>query len=76
VFSGVPRRLIWDLAPGHHVLRAAGGATLDLDGHPLRLDYGFDSLSDIVKAIGQRQTFVAVSGPDLAKEIINALAAH
>jgi myo-inositol-1(or 4)-monophosphatase len=65
---------IWDLAPGQHILHAAGGATLDLDGRPLQLDHDFDSLSHIAKAMGQRQKFVAASGPDLAKEIINALA--
>jgi fructose-1,6-bisphosphatase/inositol monophosphatase family enzyme len=60
---------IWDLAPGHHILHSAGGTTLDLNGRPLNLDHGFDSLSDITQAMSRRQRFVAASSHALAKEI-------
>ncbi|GAA2406027.1 hypothetical protein GCM10010191_12520 [Actinomadura vinacea] len=64
---------IWDLAPGHHILHAAGGTALDLNGRPLKLDHGFDSLSDIARAMNQRQKFVAASHRHLAGEIIRTL---
>ncbi|GIH20909.1 inositol monophosphatase family protein [Rugosimonospora africana] len=64
---------IWDLAPGHYVLDAAGGTVLDLTGRPLPLDYNLDSLDDIAKAMNPRQTFVAAGSDQLAREILLSL---
>lgn len=64
---------IWDLAPGHHILHSAGGTVLDLDGNPLQLDHGLDSLDDIARAMGRRRRFVAASDTDLAKEVLRSL---
>jgi myo-inositol-1(or 4)-monophosphatase len=64
---------IWDLAPGHYILNAAGGTVLDLRGRPLSLDYGLNSLSDIAKAMDARQKFVAAGNLSLAEEILDAL---
>lgn len=64
---------IWDLAPGHYVLEAAGGVVLDLDGVPLTLDYGLNSQSDIARAMQPRQKFVAAGSEQLAQEIVRAL---
>lgn len=63
---------IWDLAPGQHILQAAGGTVLDLNGNPLELNHGLDTLSDIAGAMNRRQKFVAAS-PGLAKEILHHL---
>jgi myo-inositol-1(or 4)-monophosphatase len=64
---------IWDLAPGHHVLLAAGGVVLDLHGRPIPLDYGLGSLSDIANAMSGRRQFVAASSLPLAEEILTTL---
>lgn len=63
----------WDLAPGHHILHAAGGAVIDLQGNPISLDYQFDSLHDIADAMNRRQGFVAAGSTELAQEILNEL---
>jgi myo-inositol-1(or 4)-monophosphatase len=64
---------IWDLSPGHYVLHAAGGAVLDLEGVPIPLDYGLDSLGDIVGAMNGRRRFVAAGSEKLAREILGRL---
>jgi myo-inositol-1(or 4)-monophosphatase len=64
---------VWDLAPGHYILHAAGGTVLDLDGKPVPLDYGFNSLQDITAAMDRRQRFVAAGSTQLATEIVATL---
>jgi myo-inositol-1(or 4)-monophosphatase len=64
---------IWDLAPGHHILHAAGGAVLDLQGNPISMDYGLDSLDDIAEAMNGRRKFVAAGSEELAREILSTL---
>ena len=64
---------IWDLAPGHYILNAAGGTVLDLEGRPVSLNYGLNSLSDIATAMTPRQKFVAAGSRDLATEILDSL---
>ncbi|MBO3740333.1 inositol monophosphatase family protein [Actinoplanes flavus] len=64
---------VWDLAPGHYILHASGGTVLDLEGKPVPLDYGFDTFSEVAKAMDRRQRFVAAGNLDLAKEIVSAL---
>jgi myo-inositol-1(or 4)-monophosphatase len=64
---------IWDLAPGHYILHAAGGTILALDGEPLSLDYGLTSLSGITTAMTPRQKFIAAATPQLARQILDAL---
>jgi len=64
---------IWDLAPGHYVLHAAGGTTLTLDGATLPLDHGLTTLADIAKAMAPRQTFIAAASPQLARQILSTL---
>ncbi|MEV7231226.1 inositol monophosphatase family protein [Polymorphospora sp. NPDC051019] len=64
---------IWDLAPGHYILTAAGGTVMDLEGRPLSLDYKLDSISDIADAMERRQAFVAAGSEQLALEIIDTL---
>lgn len=64
---------IWDLSPGHYFLHAAGGAVVDLQGEPISLDYGLDSLDDIARAMDIRQRFVAARSTDLAREIVRTL---
>ncbi len=66
---------IWDLAPGHYILEAAGGTVLDLDGDPVSLDYGLNSQTDIARAMEPRQKFVAAGSEQLAREIVRALKA-
>ncbi|WP_405058620.1 hypothetical protein OG474_38645 [Kribbella sp. NBC_01505] len=61
----------WDFLPGHYVLHAAGGTAIDLEGEPISLDYGFNSLGDISQAMEGKQKFVATSDPALAEEIRN-----
>ncbi|WP_213450891.1 inositol monophosphatase family protein [Rhizomonospora bruguierae] len=65
---------IWDLAPGHYILTAAGGVVVDLDGDPITLDYELDSKANIAKAMDRRQTFIAAGSEQLAREIAQALA--
>jgi myo-inositol-1(or 4)-monophosphatase len=64
---------IWDLAPGHHVLAAAGGTVVDLDGSPIDLDYGLQSIDDIARAMTGRRRFVAAGSSELAQEIVAVL---
>ncbi|MGP3918258.1 inositol monophosphatase family protein [Nonomuraea sp. 10N515B] len=64
---------VWDLAPGHYVLDAAGGVVLDLEGRPISLDYGFGSLADINRAMDRRQAFVAASSAPLAHDILASM---
>lgn len=64
---------IWDLAPGHHILHAAGGTVLDIKGETLSLDYGLNSLDEIGEAMNPRQKFVAAGSLELATEILGAL---
>lgn len=64
---------IWDLAPGHYVLDAAGGTVIDLHGNTLPLDYGLDTLAGINAAMDARRMFIAAGGPALAHEILAAL---
>jgi myo-inositol-1(or 4)-monophosphatase len=64
---------VWDLTPGHYILHAAGGTVVDLQGDPISLDCGFDSLQGIAAAMSGRQTFVAAGSPELAQEIVKTL---
>jgi myo-inositol-1(or 4)-monophosphatase len=64
---------IWDLAPGHYILRSAGGAVIDLDGNPLPLDQHWTSMADIASAMDRRQKFIAASTPELAHSILAVL---
>ena len=64
---------VWDLAPGHYILCAAGGVVLDLDGGLLSLDYRLNSDADIAGAMERRQKFVAAGSDELAREILRAL---
>jgi myo-inositol-1(or 4)-monophosphatase len=64
---------IWDLAPGHYILNAAGGAVLDLQGTPISLDYQLDSLGNIADAMNRRQKFVAAGSNKLAQEVLRVL---
>lgn len=64
---------IWDLAPGHYILHAAGGTVIDLDGQPVPLDAGLTTLADIGKAMNQRKKFIAAPDASLAAQIREAL---
>lgn len=64
---------IWDLSPGQYILYAAGGVVVDLQGEPIALDCGFQSLDDIAAAMSGRRRFVAAGTPELAQEIVTAL---
>ncbi len=64
---------VWDLAPGHYYLAAAGGVVVDLEGKPIPLDYNFRSLADISAEMDRRQHFVAAGSQQLADEIVAAL---
>jgi myo-inositol-1(or 4)-monophosphatase len=64
---------IWDLAPGHYILYAAGGAIIDLQGNELPLDYGLSNLESISAAMNQRRKFVAAGHLSLAHEILKCL---
>jgi myo-inositol-1(or 4)-monophosphatase len=66
---------IWDLAPGHYILAAAGGTVLDLNGRPLSLDYGLTSQADIARAMEPRQRFIAAGSEQLAQELARILGA-
>ncbi|MBP2357597.1 myo-inositol-1(or 4)-monophosphatase [Kribbella aluminosa] len=59
----------WDFLPGHFILHAAGGVAIDLTGEPIGLDYGFNSLPEINKAMGVKRKFVAAGSRALAEEI-------
>ncbi|GAB2494030.1 hypothetical protein GCM10027063_36840 [Promicromonospora xylanilytica] len=60
----------WDLSPGHYVLHAAGGTTIDLDGAPIALDYGLNDLAEINRTMGERRKFIAAGNPGLAQELL------
>jgi fructose-1,6-bisphosphatase/inositol monophosphatase family enzyme len=64
----------WDLSPGHYILHAAGGVTIDLRGDPITLDYGLNSLPEINETMNTRQKFIAAGSPGLAEEIRQAVA--
>ena len=64
---------IWDLAPDHYILHAAGSTVTDPDGNPIPLDAGFTTLADINKAMKQRQKFIAAPDAALATAIQEAL---
>ncbi|WP_344861738.1 inositol monophosphatase family protein [Planomonospora alba] len=64
---------VWDLAPGHYILNAAGGVVVDLQGRPIPLDYQFGTVADIGKAMDRRQKFIAASSLSLAQDIVAAL---
>jgi myo-inositol-1(or 4)-monophosphatase len=64
---------IWDLAPGHYILTAAGGVVVDLEGDDVPLDYRLKSKSDIAEAMEPRQPFIATGSRQLADEIVRAL---
>ena len=60
---------VWDLSPGHYVLHAAGGTTIDLDGKAITLDYGLNTLPEINKTMSTRRKFIAAGNEALAEEI-------
>ncbi len=64
---------IWDLAPGHYILHAAGGTVLDLERTILGLDYKLGSIDAIADAMNTRQKFVAAGSAALAQELIDTL---
>lgn len=64
---------IWDLAPGHYILHAAGGAVADLSGKLIPLDYDLRSLVDINDAMNTRQKFIAARTTSLVDEIQSTL---
>ena len=64
---------IWDLAPGHYILHAAGGTVIDLHGKEMPLDYGLGNLEDVTAAMDKRRKFIAASGSSLAHEILEHL---
>ncbi|MET8006561.1 hypothetical protein [Nonomuraea glycinis] len=55
------------------MLNAAGGVVLDLKGRPIPLNYQFDTVADIRKAMDQRRKFVAASSEVLAREVLGAI---
>ncbi|TDC29745.1 hypothetical protein E1261_15030 [Kribbella albertanoniae] len=59
----------WDFLPGHYVLHAAGGVAIDLEGEPIGLDYGLNSLPEISRAMTVKRKFVATRSLSLAEEI-------
>jgi myo-inositol-1(or 4)-monophosphatase len=60
---------VWDLSPGHYILHAAGGVTIDLDGNPIALDYGLNTLAEINTTMSKRRKFIAAGNQALAEEI-------
>lgn len=64
---------VWDLAPGHYILHAAGGVVVDLQGELISLDHGFSSLQGIAAAMNGRQPFIAAGTASLAGELVTAL---
>lgn len=64
---------VWDLAPGHYILHAAGGTAIDLEGRSMTLDHGLNSLPEINRTMGARRTFIAAGTRHLAEEILHAL---
>ncbi|MEU4811835.1 inositol monophosphatase family protein [Nocardia fluminea] len=64
---------VWDLSPGHYILHAAGGVTIDLDGDPIPLDCGLNSTPEINKTMSTRRKFIAAGNRALAEEIREAI---
>ncbi|MGW6619630.1 inositol monophosphatase family protein [Nocardia sp. NPDC055002] len=64
---------IWDLSPGHYILHAAGGVIIDLDGNPISMDCGLNSLPEINKAMSTRRKFIAAGNQVLADQIREAI---
>ncbi|MFC9471985.1 inositol monophosphatase family protein [Nocardia sp. NPDC056952] len=64
---------IWDLSPGHYILYAAGGVIIDLDGNPISMDCGLNSLPEINKAMSTRRKFIAAGNQVLADQIREAI---
>ncbi|MFD4444883.1 inositol monophosphatase family protein [Nocardia sp. NPDC058519] len=64
---------VWDLSPGHYILHAAGGVTIDLDGNPIPLDCGLNSTPEINTTMGTRRRFIAAGNRALADEIREAI---
>jgi myo-inositol-1(or 4)-monophosphatase len=64
---------VWDLSPGHFILHAAGGVTIDLYGKSIELDYGLNTLPEINKTMSQRRRFIAAGSHALAEEIRSAI---
>ncbi|MGW6619604.1 inositol monophosphatase family protein [Nocardia sp. NPDC055002] len=64
---------VWDLSPGHYILHAAGGVTIDLDGDPIPLDCGLNSTPEINQTMGTRRKFIAAGNRALAEEIREAI---
>lgn len=64
---------VWDLSPGHYILHAAGGVTIDLEGKPITLDYGLNTLPEINRTMGTRRKFIAAGNRDLAEELRHAV---
>lgn len=64
---------VWDLAPGHYILCAAGGSVVDLAGRPLPLDLRLTSMADVAAAMNRRQRFVAAATPALAYRILDLI---
>lgn len=64
---------VWDLSPGHYILHAAGGVTIDLEGDPITLDYGLNTLPEINSTMGTRRKFIAAGNRALAEEIRHAI---
>ncbi|GGU75144.1 inositol monophosphatase family protein [Lentzea flava] len=64
---------VWDLSPGHYILHAAGGVTIDLEGRPIPLDHGLNSLPEINKTMSTRRKFIAAGNHELAEEIRRAI---
>lgn len=64
---------VWDLSPGHYILHAAGGTTIDLEGDPITLDYGLNSLPEINRTMNARRKFIAAGNQALAEEILHTI---
>lgn len=64
---------VWDLSPGHYVLHAAGGHTIDLNGDPISLDHGLNSLDEIHAVMNTRRKFIAAGSQHLAEEIFGTI---
>lgn len=64
---------VWDLSPGHYILHAAGGITIDLEGNPITLDYGLSSLPEINRTMNTRRKFIAAGNQALANEILRTI---
>jgi myo-inositol-1(or 4)-monophosphatase len=64
---------VWDLLPGHHILRASGGSVISLDGSDLSFDLGIHDIGDVERSLENRRTFVAAGTATLAREISRKL---